>query len=179
MAKRVAVSISVGLALVLTGLVTPRTERVAAAQATSNACGLLTIDEIQPLAPVNEKIGDGVGGASQPGGRMTCRYEWGTGTGRYILNVIVADASVMFAGKSPDVIKQGLAAPAAMPAAGTVSEAIPGVGEAAAFTSDSPFLATTSAFMKGRILQLNLDGYDARDKKDQVIALLKAATARL
>jgi len=175
MAKRVAFSIILALALVPTGLVTPRTERLVAAQTTSNACGLLTIDEIQPLAPVNEKIGDGVGGASQPGGRMTCRYEWGTGTGHYILNVIVADASVMFAGKSPDVIKQGLAAPAA----GTVSEAIPGVGEAAAFKSDSPFLATTSAFMKGRILQLNLDGYDARDKKDQVIALLKTASARL
>ena len=175
MAKRVAFSIILGLALVPTGLVTPRTERVAAAQTTSNACGLLTIDEIQPLAPVNEKIADGVGGALQSGGRMTCRYEWGTGTSRYILSVIVADASTMFAGKSADVIKQGFAAPAA----GTVSEPIPGVGEAAAFKSDSPFLATTSAFTKGRILQLNLDGYDARDKKDQVIALLKAATARM
>lgn len=64
----------------------------------------------------------------------------------HILNVIVADASAMFAGKSADVIKQGFAAPAA----GTVSEPIPGVGEAAAFKSDSPFLATTSAFTKGR-----------------------------
>lgn len=172
---RFALSLSLALALALTGLVAPRSSRVVAAQAASNACGLLTLEEIQPLTGVHQKVSEGVGGALQSSGRTTCRYEWGTGTGRYILSVVVADASTMFAGQSADAIKQGLSTPTP----GTGSEAIPGVGEAAAFKSDSQFLATTSALVKGRILQLNLDGYDARDKKDQVIALLKSASARL
>jgi hypothetical protein len=33
--------------------------------------------------------------------------------------------------------------------------------------------------MKGRILQVHLDGIDAREKKDQVIELLKSAASRL
>ena len=175
MVNRSSLYLLLAMVLACTGLVTPPTVRVAAAQAGSNACGLLTIDEIQPLTGIQQKVSEGVGSSLQSAGRMTCRYEWGTGAGRYILSVIVADASTMFAGKSADAIKQGLSTPTA----GTGSEAIPGLGDAAAFKSDSPFLATTSALVKGRILQLNLDGYDARDKKGQVIALLKAASAKL
>jgi len=33
--------------------------------------------------------------------------------------------------------------------------------------------------VKGRVLQMHLDGLDARDKKDQLIALLKLAASRL
>jgi hypothetical protein len=82
----------------------------------------------------------------------------------------------MYANMAPDAIKQNLVTPGS---AGTVSEVIPDVGEAAAFKSDSHLLAAATAYMKGRVLQLNLDGYDARAKKDQLIALLKAGTSRL
>jgi hypothetical protein len=36
-----------------------------------------------------------------------------------------------------------------------------------------------NAFVKDRILQLNLEGFDAREMKSQLISLLKAAASRL
>jgi hypothetical protein len=175
MANRFAFSTTLSLILVLTGLAVPGTGSFVVAQTSSNPCGLLTIDEIEPLAAMQTVV-DGIANATPSAGRAACRYEWGAGTGRYTLDIIVSDASRMYAGTSPDAIKQGLAS---VPTVGSVGEAIPDIGDAAAFKSDSPFLATTTAFMKGQILQLNLDGYDARAKKDQVIGLLKAASARL
>jgi hypothetical protein len=63
--------------------------------------------------------------------------------------------------------------------AGTADEVITDVGDTAAFTSDSYYLATATALVKGRILRIQLDGLDARDKKDGMIRLLKAAASRL
>ena len=67
----------------------------------------------------------------------------------------------------------------AMVKAGTAAEGITEAGDAAVFTSDSYYLATTTAIVKGRLLRIQLDGLDARDKKDGMIRLLKAAAARL
>ena len=53
------------------------------------------------------------------------------------------------------------------------------VGEAAVFKSDSPLYANATASLNGRILEVHLDGFVAREKKDQVIALLKSAASRL
>ena len=61
----------------------------------------------------------------------------------------------------------------------TADAVIPEVGEAAVFRPDSPAYAGATAFIKGRILQVHLDGVYARDKKDQVIELLKLAAGRL
>ena len=47
------------------------------------------------------------------------------------------------------------------------------------FKFDSPYYATATAFLKGRILEVHLDGLDARDEQDQAIALLKSAASRL
>jgi hypothetical protein len=47
------------------------------------------------------------------------------------------------------------------------------------FRSDSPYYATATAFLKGRILEVHLDGSIAREQKDQAIALLKSAASRL
>ena len=82
----------------------------------------------------------------------------------------------MFPGMSPDQIKQQLLE-SVKP--GTADAVISDVGEAAVFKSDSPLYATATAFLKGRILQVHLDGVDAREKKDQAIALLKSAASRL
>jgi hypothetical protein len=56
---------------------------------------------------------------------------------------------------------------------------VSGVGDAAVFLSDSPNRAATTAYVKGVLLQVNLEGPDARARKEQVIALLKEAAARL
>jgi hypothetical protein len=47
------------------------------------------------------------------------------------------------------------------------------------FKSYSSVYATASAYLKDRYLQVTLDGIDARDRKGQLISLLKSAASRL
>jgi hypothetical protein len=82
----------------------------------------------------------------------------------------------MFAGTGPAAIKQALQSSVT---AGTADEVIPDVGEAAVFKVDSALYVHGTALVKGRMLQLRLYGFDAREKKDGVISLLKSAASRL
>ena len=81
----------------------------------------------------------------------------------------------MFSGMPPDMVKPALQA---LVAAGTADALIPEVGDAAIFKADSPAYVCASGYLKGRILQVRLDGSEAREKKDQVIGLLKTAASR-
>lgn len=171
--RRVALPMILGSALAVFGIVGSPSTGTVMAQA-PDMCALLKPDEIQLLA-VNAQVGSGVPSAIPSVGRVACRYQWGAGTGRYTLDIIVNDASRMYSNIAPDAIKSSLARSGLD---GTVTELIQDTGEAAALTSDSPMLATATAYTKGRVLQLNLEGYDARAKKDQLIALLKAGTSR-
>jgi len=139
-----------------------------------NPCALLTVSEIQPLA-AKASVGDGVSSSLQAFGSVSCRYTWGVGVNRLKLDVIVNEASRMFPGMSPDQIKQRLLESVRV----GPDEVIPDVGEAAVFKSDSPFYSSATASLKGRILEVNVDGFVARERKDQVIALLKSALSRL
>jgi hypothetical protein len=143
--------------------------------AQSQACGLLTVEEVQALAPNQNVSGPGVS-TNQGWGSVTCRYMWGTGNQHFTLALSVQPASRMFAGMSADSIKQFLAKTVRPE---TSDESIPDVGEAAIFTSSSSVYASASAYVKDRVLQVTLDGIDARDRKAQLIALLKSAAARL
>jgi hypothetical protein len=163
----------VGLAITAIGTSAPGGGTVSA-QA-QNPCALLTIDEIEDLAPM-EQVSEGVASAFEAFDSSTCRYTWGSGTGRYTLAVYVNPASRMFAGMSADSVKQSLLSSATP---GTTDAAIPDVGDAAVFKAYSPVYVSASAYLKGRILQVNLDGIDARDKKDRLISLLKSAASRL
>jgi hypothetical protein len=126
-------------------------------------------------APVKTTLPNGVSSANDALGTATCRYAWGTGTGHFTFDVVVSDSRAYVA-TSPDLIKQHLQARVK---AGTADEVITGVGDVAVFTSDSYYLATTTALVKGRVLRMQLDGLDARDKKDGMIRLLKSAASRL
>lgn len=164
-----------GLAMVATGVSSPGGVDGTVSAQTLNPCALLTTDEIQPLAG-NASVGDGVSRSLQSFSYVNCRYAWGVGTGRFKLDVIVYDASGRFPGVSPDQIKQRLVE-SVKP--GTEEAVISDIGEAAVFKSDSPYYATATAFLKGRILEVHLDGLVAREEKDQAIALLKSAASRL
>jgi hypothetical protein len=164
-----------GLAMLVSGLSSlGRVDGIVSAQAL-NPCALLMVDEIEPLA-ANESVADGVSNSVASYGYLACRYSWGVGVDRFKLDVVVNDASRMFPGMSPDQIKQRLLESVR---AGTADAVVPEVGEAAVFKPDSPVYAVATALVKGRILEVHLDGLFAPDRKDQVIELLKSAAARL
>ena len=83
----------------------------------------------------------------------------------------------MFPGLDSQTIRQGLLDMTKQPGANAV--AVPGVGDAAIFESAAPIRANTTAYVKGMVLKVDLDGPEGRTKKDQVIALLKALAVRL
>jgi hypothetical protein len=146
-----------------------------AAQAQS-PCSLVTAEEIQELAPANEKVSDGVASSLQAVDWSMCRYTWGAGVDRYVVDVNVNPASRAFAGSTRDSIRQALVS-SVRP--GTADAAIADVGDAAVFTYYSPAYVGETAYVKERILQVSLYGVDAIDRKDELISLLKSAAERI
>jgi hypothetical protein len=171
---RLASAFTLGLAMVAAGVSGPRHFDGTVSAQGLNACALLTVDEIEPLAGTS--VTDGVSNSFEAFGYVACRYTWGAGTNRFKLDVIVNETPRMFPGTSADGIKQQLLGSVR---AGTADVVIPEIGEAAVFKPDSPVFASAIAFVKGRILGVHLDGAFAREMKDQVVGLLKSAASRL
>ena len=171
---RLAAAIALVLALVVTGARGPGGRSILAAQAL-DPCTLLTVDEIEPLAK-NTDLTAGLPETFPEFGYATCRYVWGVGVGRFTLDVAINDPARMFPNLSPEQIKQRLLESVR---AGTDDAVISEIGEAAVFKPQSPAYAGATAFVKGRILQVNIGGIFAGEKKDQLISLLKSAAARL
>ena len=153
----------------------PGREGVRVIAQTATPCTLVTTDDVKSVAN-QTSVDASVAMSFPPADYSSCRYAWGSGLNRYKLDVTVSDGSRMFSGMGPDGIKQGLQASVKPD---TDDAVITGVGDAAVFNADSPAYAYATAYIKGRILQVHLDGLDARDKKDQVISLLKTAASRL
>jgi hypothetical protein len=173
--SRFAWALVLGLAFVVTGASGPGSASRTVSAQSVNACALLKVDEIGQLTP-KTTVNDGVAASLPAFGSVTCQYAWGAGTGRFKLDVIVNEATRMFPGMSPEQIKQRLLESVR---AGTDDAVVPEVGEAAVFKPGSPVYASATALVKGRILQLNLDGVFAGEMKDQVVGLLKSAASRL
>ena len=172
---RFAPAFALGLAMAGAGVFSPADGSGTVSAQAPNPCALLKVEEIQPLSP-KANIVDGVSSSLPAAGSMTCRYTWGVGASRFKLDVIVNEATRMFPDMSSDQVKQRLLESAR---AETADAVISDVGDAAVFKSDSPLYASATAALKGRILEVHLDGFVAREKKDQVIALLKSAASRL
>jgi hypothetical protein len=170
-----AAALALGLALVVAGAPGPgRVDGTVLAQ-TLDPCALITVNDVEPLAG-NTSVAAGAANSLPASGSFVFRYMWGAGTGRFKLDVTVNEASRMFPGISPDQIRQRLLETVR---AGTADAVLSEIGEAAVFRPDSPVYASAFALVKGRILGVHLDGAFARDKKDQVIGLLKSAASRL
>jgi len=149
---------------------------IARAQAQApNPCALITVDDVEPVA-VNMTVAQGVPSSFPSAGHESCRYTWGAGTGRFVLEVAVIEPSRMFPNSRPDQIKQLLQGSIR---AGTYDEVVSDIGDAAVFKPDSFVYASATALAKGRIVQVNLDGGFARDMKGTVVELLKTAVSRL
>lgn len=167
---------TLGLALVVAGASSPgRLDGSVSAQEL-NPCALLLLDDdVKPVAG-NTSVDAGVSSSVPSWGFATCRYMWGDGVDRFKLVVTVTEAPRLFPGMTLEQIKQQLIQSVR---AGTHDEVVQEIGDAAVFKPDSFAYAIATAFVKGRILQVQLDGYEAIQKKDQVIGLLKSAASRL
>ena len=149
------------------------------AQKAGDACALLEAAEIQVVA------GTGKVGAGQPStdplGSRLCRYQWGSGAtvqgGQSTLDVSVTPISKAYPGTDPSALRQGLLG--SVKAGDPTAAVIAAVGDAAIYQSNAPIRVATTALMKGNMLIVTFESADARAKKDQVIALLKAAAGRL
>jgi hypothetical protein len=161
--------------LAVAGLPAPGAGEDRALAQGAGACALLTTEDIQPLAP-KQAVAAGKATSIEALGLDSCRYTWGEGAYRYSLDVTVHDASRMYAGMTPNVIAQQMKTSAPD---GTVDAVVTDVGEAAVFKADSPVYVRGSAYAKNRVVQVLLEGFDAFQRKDQVIALLKSAASKL
>lgn len=149
------------------------------AQKPGDACSVLQAAEIQALA------GSGKPGLGQPSsdplGSRLCRYQWGTGAtvqgGQSMLDVSVTAASKAYPGTDASVLRQGLLA--SVKAGDPNAAVIAAVGDAAIYQSNAPIRVVTTALVKGNLLIVAFESANARAKKEQVIALLKAAAGRL
>lgn len=147
------------------------------AQKPGDGCSLLQAGEIQAFAG-SAKVGAGKPDTDPLGSRL-CRYEWGTGanvpSGQSFLDVTITPIAKAFPGTDPAALRPGLLAKAGPPN----TAVIPAVGDAAVYESNAPIRVETTALVKGNMLIITFESSDARAKKDKVIALLKAAAARL
>jgi len=173
--RRFAWALVLALAFVVAGASGPGPARGTVSAQALNPCALLKVDEIEQLTP-KTSVNEGVASSLPAFGSASCQYAWGVGTSRFKLDVTVNDAARLFPGMSPDQIKQRLLESVKT---GTDGVVVSEVGEAAVFKPASPVYATATALVKGRILQLNVDGVFAGEMKDQVAGLLKTAASRL
>ena len=137
-------------------------------------CALLKSAEVRAVA--GPGAGDGVAGFDAPTGTHTCEYKWAVKNFSPSLQVLVSDAAKMYPGTDAETLKTGILAGARASKAVTV---MPGVGEAAQYTADSPTKGTALAYLKGRIVTVVYQAPDAAAKKDQVVGLLKTVVSRL
>ncbi len=154
----------------------------AAAALPADPCALLEPAEIQTLAP-NATIGSGVLDTSMAPLGVGCTYTWGPRSpewGESALTITVIDASKGWPGVSPDQIRQGILAQ--VQAGGANASQVPGVGDVAVFTFEGEVSsATAQAYLKTKGVHLSVKFHagDSLSKKDELVALLKGAAARL
>jgi hypothetical protein len=170
------------LALIVVVLQIIASANVHAGTLPKDPCALLTPSEIQSLDP-SAKIGAGkVDSAAAPLGTQ-CSYSWGPRTDKWgdtILTIMVLDVSKAFAGRSPDLLEQGVLLK--VKTGGPQASVISSVGDAAVFTyEERSFNAMAEAFFKGKDLYMTIQFHhgDAFTSKDKMITLLKTAAARL
>jgi len=167
--------------LAIAALVTsfPGAARLAAQAQAKDACSLLRPDEVQSVAP-STAIGNAVS-TNDNLGSVVCTYRWSTGKtatpAQYAFQIVNGDPSRMFPAMSEAQIKEALLRPAKQNQAD--ASLVSGIGDAAVFKSESPTKSDVTAFLKGRIVTLSIEAPDARNRKDQLVALLKLASGRL
>lgn len=175
--------LTLGLALAVLRFAGPASDDVSAAALPKDPCALITPAEVRAALDANTDIGSGVPDASTLPLGVGCTYTWGPRTkewGQSALTITVIDASQAWQGLSSDLIQQGILLKTKT--SGPNASQILGVGDAAVFTFEarsSNALAEAYFKAKGMHLAVTFHRGDSLQNKDNVIALLKQAGARL
>ncbi len=143
-----------------------------------NPCTLLTVDEIQQLT-AEASAGDGVSSPLEAVRAVACRYAWGAGVNRLKLDVVVNEASQMFPGMKLATRSSSDSLESARKPERLTLVTSGRRRSRRVHVRLAPTTPTATAALKGRVVAVRVDGRVAREKKDQVIALLKAAVSRL
>src|SRR5215813_9743580 len=150
------------------------------AQTVKDGCALVQPADVQTLAG-SVQVGAGKPDKDDVLGTRSCRFEWGAGgnvqSGKTFLTISATPMAKVLPGVEPKAAQQGLLA-SAKPGK-VVTAVIPDVGDAAVYESNAEIRVTATAFARGNMVIVTLETMNARAKKDQVIALLKAAVGRL
>jgi hypothetical protein len=151
-----------------------------AAPSVPDPCTVLKQADIQAFAG-GAKVGAGAAHTLPAGMGADCKYTWGSGvnaaTGLWTIVVTVGESSKQYPGMGLETLQEAFAMQTRPDPAN--ASLVSGAGEAAVYTSGSPREVNMTAYVKGLILQIHLEGPAARAKKDQAIALLKTAATRL
>lgn len=134
----------------------------------ADACALLTADDVHKLAPT---AGEGKNTSKASAGSLpgvSCRWEWAEGISS--LDVTVSSLPAGSAG----TFKTSLQAEVKSP-----GRELSGMGDFAIVKSSIAADVTVRVLIKGLLVDVDLNGLGARDKMELVVALAKAAIARL
>ena len=134
-----------------------------------DACSLLSMDQVRTVLPQSEdgKSKKEAAGATQV---VTCFWQDRTTS-------LTVTASSIPAPATTALMKTSLQAE--IRNAGANGGEVQGVGDYAIYTSTIAADMAAKAVVKGYLLVVDLNGLGARDQKDKVIALLKAAAGRI
>lgn len=138
-------------------------------KAPASACALLTASESESLGLAGE--GRVVSGPNGPVKEVQCRWD---SSGLDTLNLTVSELPP---GPGAASVKASLQAEARD--AGENGSEVSGIGDFAVWTSVIAPNGDVKAIVKGLLLDLEFSGTGARDKKDAIIALARAAAGRL
>jgi hypothetical protein len=172
-----------GLVFAFIGLAGLASEIVNAATLPKDPCALLKPAEVRASLAPNETINNGVPDTGALPLGVSCTYTWGPRTkewGQSALMIMVIDASKAWVGASPDLLKQGVLTKAI--SQGSNASVIHGIGDAAVFTFEKRnYNATAEGYFQAKDVHLSISfhGGNALQNKENVIALLKQAAARL
>jgi hypothetical protein len=134
----------------------------------ADPCALLTLPEVQTVAPSAAK------GVATTSGTISANCYWGA-TGQDT-NSVTVSVLILPSGTAAQA-KLGLQAQAKDPKVNGAE--ISGVGDFAVFTSTVTVDAEGQALLNGVLVNVTLNGTNARGQKDKVVALLKDVVGRM
>ena len=156
----------------------PPTSSPAEAQLPNDICALVAGADVKARYPDADAGKASTSDPASPVKSVICTYEW-PDKGSIIASVSTLEISVSLPsrGTTPAMMRSGWQAN--VKDAGANGQELQGIGDFAVFTSVIGGNANARALVKGFAVEVELSGVNARQQKDNLIALLKLAVSKL